>query len=159
MKKNSGFKTLLLYLVISAVAILGLVYALMSMSASKDETEYSTVMQYFDDLKVKEYEFDLNNGKLTYILKGETEKKTYTVPNVSLFVNEVLGGEDGSNYRRRYNAENSGEPLKYDLIPISDNSFWLNLLPTVLMIGVMIFFFIFMMRNAGVGKTANFGKV
>ncbi|WP_037322814.1 ATP-dependent zinc metalloprotease FtsH [Ruminococcus sp. NK3A76] len=159
MKKNSGFKTLLLYLVISAVAILGLVYALMSMSSNQDETEYSTVMQYFDDLRIKEYEFDLNNGKLTYILKGEDEKQTYTVPNVSLFVNEVLGGDEGENYRRRYNAENPDEPLKYDLIPISDNSFWLNLLPTVLMIGVMIFFFIFMMRNAGVGKTANFGKV
>lgn len=159
MKKNGGIKTLLIYLLISSVAILGLVYALMSMSTSKDDTDYSTIMQYFDDLKVKEYEFDLNNGKLTYILKDENEKKTYTVPNVSLFVNEVLGGEDAENYRRNYNKENPDSPLKYNLVPISDNSFWLNLLPTVLMIGVMIFFFIFMMRNAGVGKTANFGKV
>ena len=159
MKKSGGIKTLLLYLVISTVAILGLVYALMSMSTSKDETDYSTVMQYFDDLKIKEYEFDLNNGKLTYILKDESEEKTYTVPNVSIFVNEVLGGDDGENYRRRYNAENPDSPLKYNLIPISDNSFWLNLLPTILMIGVMIFFFIFMIRNAGIGKTTNFGKV
>ena len=47
---------------------------------------------------------------------------------------------------------------RYNLIPISDNSFWLNLIPTLLMLGVMIFFFVFMMKNAGGGKMSSFGK-
>ena len=48
--------------------------------------------------------------------------------------------------------------MQYNLIPISDNSFWLNLIPTLLMLGVMIFFFVFMMKNAGGGKMSSFGK-
>ena len=91
-------------------------------------------------------------------LKGEDKVYSYTVPNVSLFANEVLGGEDAENYRKKYNAENPDDPLQYNLIPISDNSFWLNLIPTLLMLGVMIFFFVFMMKNAGGGKMSSFGK-
>lgn len=90
--------------------------------------------------------------------RAEDKVYSYTVPNVSLFANEVLGGEDAENYRKKYNTENPDDPLQYNLIPISDNSFWLNLIPTLLMLGVMIFFFVFMMKNAGGGKMSSFGK-
>ncbi len=92
------------------------------------------------------------------ISSREDKVYSYTVPNVSLFANEVLGGEDAENYRKKYNTENPDDPLQYNLIPISDNSFWLNLIPTLLMLGVMIFFFVFMMKNAGGGKMSSFGK-
>ncbi|MCD7741291.1 MAG: ATP-dependent zinc metalloprotease FtsH [Ruminococcus sp.] len=131
---------------------------LSSMASETDDTEYSKVMRYFDELQVSEFTFDLNSGDLTYKLKDDTTEYTYTVPNVSLFVDEVLGSEDASNYRRLYDAENPDDPLVYDLIPISDNSFWLNLIPTILMLGVMIFFFVWMMRSAGAGKMSGFGK-
>lgn len=134
---------------------------LSTMSTEEDDTEYSEIMRYFDNLEVSEFTFDLNSGELTYKLKDASEAdeaQTYTVPNVSLFVSEVLGSEDASNYRRLYDAENPDDPLEYDLIPISDNSFWLNLIPTLLMLGVMIFFFVWMMRNAGAGKMSGFGK-
>ena len=125
----------------------GMIYALSSLSKTKDKTEYSKIMRYFDDLKVSEFTLNLNNGELTYKLQGDAKDKerNYTVPNVSLFVNEVLGSEDGENYRRKYDEANPDAPLKYDLVPISDNSFWLNLIPTLLMLGVMIFFFVWMM--------------
>ncbi|MCR5141667.1 MAG: ATP-dependent zinc metalloprotease FtsH [Ruminococcus sp.] len=137
-----------------------MIYALSSLSKTKDKTEYSKIMRYFDDLKVSEFTFNLNNGELTYKLQGEDDDKeqVYSVPNVNLFVNEVLGSEDGENYRKRYDAANPDAPLKYDLVPISDNTFWLNLIPTLLMLGVMIFFFVWMMRNAGTGKMTGFGK-
>lgn len=137
-----------------------MIYALSSLSKTKDKTEYSKIMRYFDDLKVSEFTFNLNNGELTYKLQGEDDdkEKVYSVPNVNLFVNEVLGSEDGENYRKRYDAANPDAPLKYDLVPISDNTFWLNLIPTLLMLGVMIFFFVWMMRNAGTGKMTGFGK-
>ena len=95
---------------------------------------------------------------MKYKLKDSDEVKNYTVPNVSIFAQEVLGGEDAENYRRKYNEANPNDPLKYNLIPISDNSFWLNMIPTLLMLGVMIFFFVFMMKNAGGGKMSSFGK-
>lgn len=158
MKKNNNGKTLLIYLLVSVAIICGLVYMLTSMSTKSSDKKYSEIMEQFDSLNVSQFELDLGSGQLKYKLKGEDKVYSYTVPNVSLFANEVLGGEDAENYRKKYNAENPDDPLQYNLIPISDNSFWLNLIPTLLMLGVMIFFFVFMMKNAGGGKMSSFGK-
>lgn len=158
MKNNNNGKTLLIYLLVSVAIICGLVYMLTSMSTKSSDKKYSEIMEQFDSLNVSQFELDLGSGQLKYKLKGEDKVYSYTVPNVSLFANEVLGGEDAGNYRKKYNTENPDDPLQYNLIPISDNSFWLNLIPTLLMLGVMIFFFVFMMKNAGGGKMSSFGK-
>lgn len=158
MKNNNNGKTLLIYLLVSVAIICGLVYMLTSMSTKSSDKKYSEIMEQFDSLNVSQFELDLGSGQLKYKLKGEDKVYSYTVPNVSLFANEVLGGEDAENYRKKYDAENPDDPLQYNLIPISDNSFWLNLIPTLLMLGVMIFFFVFMMKNAGGGKMSSFGK-
>ena len=158
MKKNNNGKTLLIYLLVSVAIICGLVYMLTSMSTKSSDKKYSEIMEQFDSLNVSQFELDLGSGQLKYKLKGEDKVYSYTVPYVSLFANEVLGGEDAENYRKKYNTENPDDPLQYNLIPISDNSFWLNLIPTLLMLGVMIFFFVFMMKNAGGGKMSSFGK-
>lgn len=156
MKKNAG-KSVLIYLIISAVIIFGLVYALTSLTTGNSDVKYSQVMEYFDDLQVSQYEFDLGTGELTYVLKGEEKKQKYTVPNVSLFVEEVLG-VDGANYRQRYNAENPDDKLEYNLIKIKDNSMLISMIPSIILIGLMIFFFVFTMKNAGGGKIGGFGK-
>lgn len=158
MKNNNNGKTLLIYLLVSVAIICGLVYMLTSMSTKSSDKKYSEIMEQFDSLNVSQFELDLGSGQLKYKLKGEDKVYSYTVPNVSLFANEVLGGEDAENYRKKYNTENPDDPLQYNLIPISDNSFWLNLIPTLLMLGVMIFFFVCMMKNAGGGKMSSFGK-
>jgi len=158
LKNNNNGKTLLIYLLVSVAIICGLVYMLTSMSTKSSDKKYSEIMEQFDSLNVSQFELDLGSGQLNYKLKGEDKVYSYTVPNVSLFANEVLGGEDAENYRKKYNTENPDDPLQYNLIPISDNSFWLNLIPTLLMLGVMIFFFVFMMKNAGGGKMSSFGK-
>lgn len=132
---------------------------LMSMGTKNDEVKYYQVISEFDSLNVSEFEFDLGTGELKYKLKGEEEELRYKVPSPDLFAREVLlSNDDEQNYRRRYDAANPDAPLKYDLIPVSDNSFWLNLIPTILMFGVMIFFFVFMMKSAGGGKMSGFGK-
>lgn len=159
--KNSGGKTLLIYFLVSVLVVGGIVFMLTNMSKSSKDMKYSELMKEFDDLNVSEFTLDLGSGELKYKLKHEDKDKAmhnYNVPNVSLFANEILGEQDENNYRKRYDAENKDAPLKYDLIPISDNSFLLNLIPTLLMLGVMIFFFIFMMKSANGGKMSSFGK-
>ena len=157
--KSNG-KSLLIYLLVSALVLGGLVYMLTKMSSNDTELQYSEFIGYFDDLQVSEFTLDLGSGKMTYKLNTESgdEKHNYTVPNVSIFVQEVLGGERAETYRQRYNEKYGDDKLQYDLIPISDNSFWLNLIPTLLMLGVMIFLFVFMMKSAGGGKINSFGK-
>ena len=158
--KHSNGKSLLIYLLVAVLVLGGLVYMLTSMSSNNTDEQYSEIMQKFDSLQVSEFTLDLGSGKLTYKLRddGADEKHSYTVPNVSIFVQEVLGGEKAETYRSLYNAKYGEGSLKYDLIPISDNSFWINLIPTLLMLGVMIFLFVFMMRSAGGGKINSFGK-
>ena len=141
MKNNNNGKTLLIYLLVSVAIICGLVYMLTSMSTKSSDKKYSEIMEQFDSLNVSQFELDLGSGQLKYKLKGEDKVYSYTVPNVSLFANEVLGGEDAENYRKKYNTENPDDPLQYNL-----------------MLGVMIFFFVFMMKNAGGGKMSSFGK-
>ena len=159
MKKNNG-KSLLIYLLVSALVLGGLVYMLTSMSKNKTDESYSDIMQKFDSLQVSEFTLDLGSGKMTYRLRDDAAdtRHSYSVPNVSIFVQEVLGGEKAETYRKQYNAKYGEGTLKYDLIPISDNSFWINMIPTLLMLGVMIFLFVFMMRSAGGGKINSFGK-
>lgn len=159
MKNNSSNgKNLLIYLLVSVAIICGLVYMLTSMSSKTSDKKYSEVMRQFDTLQVSRFELDLGSGQLKYKLKDDDKVYSYTVPNVSLFANEVLGGEDAENYRKKYDAANPDDPLEYNLIPISDNSFWLNLIPTLLTLGVMIFFMVFMLKNVGGGKMNGFGK-
>ena len=155
--KKSGGKSLLIYILISAAIIIGLVYALTSLTKNDDEPSYSQVMEYFDNLQVSELEFNLGTGELKYKLKDSDETKTYVVPNVSLFVEEVLG-TGGENYRQKYNAENPDDVVEIELIKIKDNSMWISMLPTLILIGLMIFFFVFTMKSAGGGKIGSFGK-
>ena len=159
--KNSGGKTLLIYLLVSICVVGGIVFMLSNMSSGSEDVKYSEVIEHFDKLEVSEFTLDLGSGELKYKLKNEskdTAKHVYSVPNVSLFASEILGEETQNNYRKRYDADNPNDPLVYDLIPISDNSFLLNLIPTLLMLGAMIFIFIFMMRSANGGKMSSFGK-
>lgn len=145
----------------SGLIIFGLLYALGNLTGSNTDTKYSTIMEHFDNLEISEYELDLGSGKLSYKLKSEGKDgkvNKYTVPNVSIFINEVVG-DDGENYRVRYNEANPDNKLDYNFIKIKDNSFLMSLLPTLLLLGVMIFFFIYMMKSAGGGgKMASFGK-
>ncbi|MBP1573268.1 MAG: ATP-dependent zinc metalloprotease FtsH [Oscillospiraceae bacterium] len=154
MNKSSGFKSLLIYLLISACIVLGLVFLLSSLGNGDDDKDYSEIMTYFDNLRVSEFDLDLGSGELTYKLDGEKKEYKYVVPNVSLFVNEVLGS-DAENYRQRYNEKYPDNPLVCNLQPIKDNSFWLNLLPTLILLAVMIVFFVIMMKSAGGGGKLN----
>ena len=117
---SNKFKGVIIYLVIIFLLIFGLVSVLnMAGSASRSVTSYSSFMAEFDDLNVSEFQLDLGSGALTYRLKGEDGSKaahSYTVPNVSIFINDINSGytESGkvANYRQRYNEANPDSPLK-----------------------------------------------
>ncbi|CCY17756.1 aTP-dependent zinc metalloprotease FtsH [Eubacterium sp. CAG:786] len=164
---SNKFKGVIIYLVIIFLLIFGLVSVLnMAGSASRSVTSYSSVMAEFDDLNVSEFQLDLGSGALTYRLKGEDGSKaahSYTVPNVSIFINDINSGytESGkvANYRQRYNEANPDSPLKEDYIPISDNTFLTNVLPYLLLVGVMIIFTVIVMRQStGGGKMSSFSR-
>ena len=66
---------------------MGLIYWY-SGSATTEKLEYYQVIELFDEGKVSEYELNIGTGALTYTLTdGSTGR--YSVPNVSMFVNDV----------------------------------------------------------------------
>ena len=81
------------------------------------------------------------------------KKITYDVPNVAVF------RDDTKNYRTNYNRKHPDAPLKLDYYKIRDSSWMLTIIPTVILVLMMVFLFIFMMRQAnGGGKYTSFGK-
>lgn len=153
-KSNKG---IIIYAVVMISALALAVLLLRQASKPQPEHSYSDIMQYFDNYQVSEMTFDLGTGELVIVVDGKEEAITYTVPNVSVFLNEIQMGEE--NYRKEYNERHPDAPLKMEYFKIQDTSWLYNLLPSLLIIGLMIFFFFFMMRQAGGGgKMNNFGK-
>ena len=164
---SKKLKGVIIYLVIIFLLIFGLVSVLnMASNSSRTTVTYSGVISEFDDLNVAQYQLDLGSGALTYKLKGEAASAPahqYTVPNVSIFINDINSGytSDGkaANYRLRYNEANPDSPLVEDYIPISDNTFLTSVLPYLLLVGVMIIFTVIVMRQStGGGKMSSFSK-
>ena len=164
---SNKLKGVIVYLVIIFLLIFGLVSVLnIASNSSRTTVTYSGVISEFDDLNVAQYQLDLGSGALTYKLKGEAASAPahqYTVPNVSIFINDINSGytSDGkaANYRLRYNEANPDSPLVEDYIPISDNTFLTSVLPYLLLVGVMIIFTVIVMRQStGGGKMSSFSK-
>lgn len=163
--KNNRNKSLLAYFLVSAAVIFGLVFLLNGVTRSPSEdVKYSKILEYFNDLEVSSFELDLGSGELSYTLKDDNTSKlrkgqyahTYTVPSVSAFYNKLFN--ETYDYQQAYNEQNEDAPLEMDIIKASDNSFWLSLLPTVLLVGSMILMVVLMMRAQGGGKLGGFGK-
>ncbi len=147
-KKNRG---ILAYLVVAALLIFMAAYILPRLNDSKEKYEYSEIISHFDNLEVSRYTLDLGTGELELTLKDGEEIK-YSVPNVSLFVDET------DDYRLRYNEANPDAPLEQDYFKIKDNSWIITYIPTLIILIMGIVLFVFMMRQAGGGKYSSFGK-
>ncbi len=157
MNKKSSGKGIVAYALV-IIALVSLAVILLKQSTKPEaEYSYSEIMQYFDSYQVNKMNFDLGTGELEMFVNGQEEPILYTVPNVSVFLNEIQTGED--NYRREYNILHPDAPLAQEYYRIQDTSWLYNLLPSLLIIGLMLFLFFFMMRQAGGGgKMNNFGK-
>ena len=148
-KKGRGVGT---YLMIGVLLVAALIFLLPNLKGSSKEPDYSEIIQYFDDYEVTEYTLDLGSGELKMVLE-DGKKITYDVPNVAVF------RDDTKNYRTNYNRKHPDAPLKLDYYKIRDSSWMLTIIPTVILVLMMVFLFIFMMRQAnGGGKYTSFGK-
>ncbi len=144
-------KNIIIYLVVLLVVI-GLMYMTMqSMLHSSERTEYYTVVGYFQQDQVKQFEVDLGSGELSYTLRDDTHA-VYRVPNVSLFLSAI---EDSV---LAHNKEHPDDPIEFNYIRATDNTWLFSLLPIVLLIAGMGLFYYMMMKQQGGGKISQFGK-
>ena len=138
-----------------AVLVLLLLVAsvLFSMRGTQSTTKYYEILGYFYRGEVEGYELDLGTGDMVMTVKGQTKEIVYRVPNVSVFL------QDTEQLVADYNKEHVDDPIKVNYLPIQETPWWLSFLPTLLLIGVMVVFWVLMMRQSGGnGKVMNFGK-
>lgn len=154
MNQNNKFKGIFIYLAVIVLLVIGMVTMLQMSATPGEHTTYSKVISEFDNYNVSGYTLDLGSGELQYTLKSDNTKKyKYSVPNVSLFLQDTQG------YRKAYNEKNPDSQLVEDFYPVSDNSFLLRFLPYLLMVALMIGFTFVIMRQAnGGGKMSQFSK-
>lgn len=152
---NSGkVRSLLIYLGIPIVVILIMTFVLSQ--SPKDTTTYSEVVGYFDDMKVSEFKVE-SSGSSTKIQMKLTDGKVITHKIMDWYT----FWDDVKDDIAKYDEKHPDKPMKYDLTPVSDNSFLLELIPTAILVIALVLFWFFVMRRMGGGmggREMNFGK-
>ncbi len=148
--------TLLPYILIPVMIISGI--TLYAGTQKKEKLEYYQVVSLFDEFKVTEYNLNLSSGALTYKVKDDNQVKSYTVPNVNLFIEDVH--EDIMEYNRQH----KDAMIKATYDSGSSGQWIFNILPTLLLLLVMGGFTFVMFKrmsqtmNNENNRTMSFGK-
>ena len=157
MKNN--FKNVLVYILIPIILI-GAV-ALASFSGKQTaQTKYYEVVDLIVTNQVSAYELNLYSGELRYTKRADGKTYRYTVASPDIFYNDV--NEKVMAINDEYRETNPYLMIKQDYKSGSAASWLIELLPTILMFGIMIFFVVIFMKRMGSAmggdKTMNFGK-
>ncbi len=156
--KNAKRRLLVLlpYLLIPAMLLAGLSYYISAQS--RDKLEYYQLVALFDEGKVTEYKLNLSSGALVYKTVGDDTEKTFTVPSVNLFVDDIHEGVI------KYNREHPDSMIKAGYITGSTGQWIYNIVPTLLLLAAMggLTFFMFRRMNQTMtnetNRTMSFGK-
>jgi len=142
------FKNLSFYIILFIIFLI--VISLLSSSDKVSEVSYSQFIEQLQKGNVKEVTVDEYNAKVkleTPILDGATE------------VIVVYG--DKALLETQLNAAQIKYPtLKITFIANTGTPWWLSLLPTIIMIGLFVFFWFFIIKQSqgGNSKAMSFGK-
>ncbi len=150
-------KSFLPYLIVPVV-IIGLAFYFVTSSTQSTKLKYYEIIEKFQTNQITEYSLNLSSGALTYYVEGNDSPQKYTVPNVQIFVNDV------HPLVTEHNEANPETPIKYDYERGSENSWLLQVMPTLvlmLVLGVIMFVMVRRMGqtlNSETNRTISFGK-
>ena len=137
---NLGF----LLLVLLSVVILAVV---LTPAGSASGMKYSEMVQYFQTEQVTAFTLDLGTGEMEMTVKGEEQPLQYKLGSLTLFL------EDVHQYIEQYNQAHPEAPMDYDYVPAKETSWFLSMLPSLLMLVAMgALFFVMMRQSAGGDK-------
>lgn len=154
---NKNLKNVLLFIGIP-IFFLITVMSVNYLSKSTAETKYYEIVDMVKNNEISEYQLNLYSGELIYTKRADGKKYRYTVADTSIFYYDVKDAISEINQANK----GTDKVIKYDYKSGGQAAWIMNLLPTVLLIGVMILFWVFVMKrmNASMGadKTLGFGK-
>ena len=154
---NKNLKNVILFIGIPIAFIIS-VLSVSYLSKNTVETKYYEIVELVTENKISEFSLNLHSGQLIYTKRDDGKSYRYTVADPSIFYNDV------NDFVLKNNSENSGTDkiIKYDYKSGGETAWIMNLLPTLITLGVMVLFWVFIMKrmNASMGtdKTMGFGK-
>jgi len=160
LKKN--LRNILLYIVVPIIFIVTIVAVSLS-TKNVDKVKYYEIVEMVKTNQISAYQLNLYSGELVYVKRADGKEYRYTIADPNIFYNDVNDFVLAHNDKvREEDPKNTSALIKMDYKSGGETSWILSLLPTVLLIGVLAFFWIFMMKkmNGGMGmdKTMSFGK-
>jgi cell division protease FtsH len=139
--------------------LLAIMLVLMTVYNNQPNTEshgYYEVVSWFQGSRVDGFELDLNTGELEITgMDGAplAEPIIYKVPYLGQFI------EDITPFILEHNKANPSDIIDGTYLPMQELPWWVQLLPTLLLVGLMVVFWVMMMRQSrGGGNVAGFGK-
>jgi len=124
--------------------------------APASSIRYYEVVSWFQQNSVNKFTLDMGSGDLEITQKNGRVLDPvirYRVPNVNKFL------IDTGPYILAFNEANPNNIIDGDYIAPQEMPAWVALLPTVLLIGLMVVFWVLMMRQTrGGGNVSGFGK-
>lgn len=154
---NKNLKNVILFIGIPIAFIIS-VLSVSYLSKNTVETKYYEIVEMVTENKISEFSLNLHSGQLIYTKRDDGKIYRYTVADPSIFYNDV------NDFVLKNNTENIGTDkiIKYDYKSGGETAWIMNLLPTLITLGVMVVFWVFIMKrmNASMGtdKTMGFGK-
>lgn len=154
---NKNLKNVILFIGIPIAFIIS-VLSVSYLSKNTVETKYYEIVEMVTENKISEFSLNLHSGQLIYTKRDDGKSYRYTVADPSIFYNDV------NDFVLKNNTENIGTDkiIKYDYKSGGETAWIMNLLPTLITLGVMVVFWVFIMKrmNASMGtdKTMGFGK-
>ncbi len=151
---GKNLKNVILYIAIPAVLIFSIAAVMFSMNR-QNETEYYEIVDMVLNNEISEYELNLYTGEFRYIRRDDGKTYSFTVADASIFYNDV------NEAVMKINEENrgTGNIIKYNYKRGNETSWLVNMLPTVLTLGVMVLFWFFIMKrmNQSMGGNSTMG--
>ena len=152
--KKPSTKGLGIYLAL-LLAFLLMATTLFSQSSNQQLIKYSTVLGYFENGQVSEFNLNLGSGNMTMLVEqnGKMAEVNYRVPNVTQFMYDIEDDIDS------YNEEHPDNKMVYDLERAAEIPWFVSMLPTLILVGSMgIFLFMMMRQTRGNGGMSGFSK-
>ncbi len=148
-------RNLLLYIGIPVVVLFIIIFLFNNRTPQTAADKYSDIIGYFQDQEVSSYTLNLGTGEMVIHLEdGKTVG--YVLPSVDLFYMDVR------NSINQYNEEHPDARMEQDIIRPVETSWFISLLPTLILFAGLIIFWVIMMRRLGSSmggdKQMNFGK-
>ena len=148
-------RNLLLYIGIPVVVLFIIIFLFNNRTPQTAAYKYSNIIGYFQDQEVTSYTLNLGTGEMVIHLEdGKTVG--YVLPSVDLFYMDVRDSIS------QYNEEHPDARMEQDIIRPVETSWFISLLPTLILFAGLIIFWVIMMRRLGSSmggdKQMNFGK-